>query len=188
VQPETPGSTSRNGPAADPPTQGEPASPGDGAPDRATSVATEEAPVGDPEPKRGEDRSGHHPEASHSGEAGELDQLREQWPQALELIRAENALLGALIAEAQPVDMDGDEVTLAFAPTAAFLKRKAEDRRHYATVSEQLRRITGRRVRLSYELRDGVAAPQHTRAEEELVARLIAELDAEELPAGDLAE
>jgi DNA polymerase-3 subunit gamma/tau len=120
--------------------------------------------------------------------AGDLVTLREQWPQALELIRAENALLGALIAEAQPVDMDGDEVTLAFAPTAAFLKRKAEDRAHYATVAEQLRRVTGRRVRLSYELRDGIAAAPHTRAEEELVARLVAELDAEELPAGDLSE
>jgi DNA polymerase-3 subunit gamma/tau len=120
--------------------------------------------------------------------AGDLGTLREQWPQALELIRAENALLGALIAEAQPVDMDGDEVTLAFAPSAAFLKRKAEDRTHYATVAEQLRRVTGRRVRLSYELRDDIAAAPHTRAEEELVARLVAELDAEELPAGDLSE
>ena len=120
--------------------------------------------------------------------AGDLAGLREQWPKALDAIRAENALLGALIAEAQPVDVDGDEVTLAFAPSAAFLKRKAEDRAHYATVVEELRRVTGRRVRLTYELRDGMAPPQHTPAEEELVARLVAELDAEELPAGELAE
>jgi DNA polymerase-3 subunit gamma/tau len=120
--------------------------------------------------------------------AGDLEGLREQWPKALDAIRAENALLGALIAEAQPVDVDGDQVTLAFAPSAAFLKRKAEDRAHYATVVEELRRVTGRRVRLTYELRDGVAPPQHTPAEEELVARLVAELDAEELPAGELAE
>jgi DNA polymerase III subunit gamma/tau len=120
--------------------------------------------------------------------ADDLEGLREQWPKALDAIRAENALLGALIAEAQPVGVDGDQVTLAFAPSAAFLKRKAEDRAHYATVVEELRRVTGRRVRLTYELRDGVAPPQHTPAEEELVARLVAELDAEELPAGELAE
>jgi DNA polymerase-3 subunit gamma/tau len=111
----------------------------------------------------------------------DLESLREHWPRALELIRAENALLGALIAEAQPVALDGDEVTLAFAPTAAFLKRKAEDRTHYAAVAETLRQVTGRRVRLSYELRDAIAQPTHTPGEEELVARLMAELDAEEL-------
>jgi DNA polymerase-3 subunit gamma/tau len=112
----------------------------------------------------------------------DLESLQEHWPRALELIRAENALLGALIAEAQPVALDGDEVTLAFAPTAAFLKRKAEDRAHYAAVSETLRQVTGRRVRLSYELRDAIAQPRHAPGEEELVARLVAELDAEELP------
>ncbi len=121
-------------------------------------------------------------------EAGDLDALREQWPKALELIRGENALLGALIAEAQPVHVEGEEVTLAFSPSAAFLKRKAEDRAHYTTVRDQLQRITGKRVRLSYELRDGLAQPRHTRAEEELVARLVAELDAEELPATELSE
>ncbi len=120
--------------------------------------------------------------------AGDLDALREQWPRALELIRGENALLGALIAESQPVHVDGEEVTLAFSPSAAFLKRKAEDRVHHTTVREQLQRVTGRRVRLSYELREGIAQPQHTRAEEELVARLVAELDAEELPATELSE
>jgi DNA polymerase III subunit gamma/tau len=136
------------------------------------------------------------PESDESSEAGgtenaraasvdDLDSLRQQWPQALEMIRAENALLGALIAEAQPVQLDGNEVTLAFAPTAAFLKRKAEDRAHYDTVADKLARITGRRVHLSYELREGIAQQRHTPAEEELVARLVAELDAEELPAAD---
>jgi hypothetical protein len=37
-------------------------------------------------------------------------------------------------------------------------------------------------------LREGVHPAQHTRAEEELVARLVAELDAEELPAGEFSE
>jgi DNA polymerase III subunit gamma/tau len=117
--------------------------------------------------------------------ADDLDSLRQQWPKALELIRAENALLGALIAEAEPVQLEGSEVTLAFAPTAAFLKRKAEDRAHYNAVADKLARITGRRVHLSYELREGIAQQRHTPAEEELVARLVAELDAEELPVAE---
>jgi DNA polymerase-3 subunit gamma/tau len=151
--------------------------------------APEPKPQPEPEPEPEPSASRNGPEATAADhEQGDLDLLREQWPQALELIRGENALLGALIAEAQPVEVDGDEVTLAFAPSAAFLKRKAEDRGHYATVAEQLRRITGRRVHVSYELRDGVAPAQHTRAEEELVARLVAELDAEELPAGEFTE
>jgi DNA polymerase-3 subunit gamma/tau len=156
---------------------GAPPAEDDGAPPREQETADAHAPA---EAKAAADEE--------EAPAEDLDSLRTQWPQALELIRGENALLGALIAEAQPVHVDGDQVTLAFAPSAAFLKRKAEDRAHHATVTRQLQCVTGRKVRVSYELREGIAQPQHTRAEEELVARLVAELDAEELPATELSE
>jgi hypothetical protein len=104
----------------------------------------------------------------------------------VDLVRAKNALLGALIAEAEPIALDGDELTVAFAASAQFLKKKAEDPANRAAVSEALGELTGRRLRLSYELREeleGQARGGPARGSgEELVRRLMEEFDAEELP------
>ncbi len=107
----------------------------------------------------------------------------------VDLVRAENALIGALIAEAQPVAVAGDDLDVAFAATAQFLKKKAESPANRAIVTDALSRLTGRRWRISYELREqlGDAHGAGSRAgavytEEEWVERLKAELDAEEIP------
>jgi DNA polymerase III subunit gamma/tau len=118
-----------------------------------------------------------------------IESLRSLWPGVVDLVRAENALIGALIAEAQPVAVTGDDLDVAFAATAQFLKKKAEDPANRAIVTEALGRLTGRRWRISYELREqlddvnGVgsdAGGEYT--EEQWVERLKAELDAEEIP------
>jgi DNA polymerase III subunit gamma/tau len=114
---------------------------------------------------------------------GDLDAL---WPAVLESVRADHALLGAVFDEAAPSILTEDECTLAFASSAAFLKRKAEDPAHRAMLLDTLRRLTGRRYRVAFELSDelhsgegaGAAAP----TEEQIMARLVSELDAEELP------
>ncbi|MDE3069636.1 MAG: DNA polymerase III subunit gamma/tau [Acidobacteriota bacterium] len=117
-----------------------------------------------------------------------LAALRALWPKALDVIRSRNALLWALVCEAQPVRSDGEQVTLAFDASASFLKRKAEDPAHFATVTAALKEMTGRPVRLDYELRDDLPHEERTTGEEELLARLIAEFDAEELPAAGDAQ
>jgi DNA polymerase-3 subunit gamma/tau len=118
-------------------------------------------------------------------EARDLDSVCAIWPAVVELVRGENALLGAVICEAQPVAVDGEDLTLAFASTAQFLKKKAEDRDYRAAVSEALRAVAGGRWRLSYELREEQAAADPSespaRSEEEWVARFMREFDAEEL-------
>jgi DNA polymerase-3 subunit gamma/tau len=115
----------------------------------------------------------------------DLESVRAVWPAVVELVRAENGLLGAVICEAQPVAVDGDDLTLAFASTAQFLKKKAEDPNYRAAVGEALRAVAGGRWRLSYELRDELAAADGPdspeRSEEEWVARFMREFDAEEL-------
>jgi DNA polymerase III subunit gamma/tau len=115
-----------------------------------------------------------------------LDAMLAVWPAVVDLVRAGNALLGALIEEARPVAATGEELTVAFAATAPFLKRKAEDPAHRAAVTAALEDITGARWRLAYELRDELDAPrERARAsytEQEWVARLKEEFDAEELP------
>jgi len=122
--------------------------------------------------------------------AEDVESLQALWPAVVEQVRADgNALLGALIAEAQPVAIDGEDLTVAFATTAPFLKKKAEDPANRATVAQALKELTGRRVRLTYELREELTAAAHEtvaqaggRSEEEWVARFMAEFDAEELP------
>ena len=116
----------------------------------------------------------------------DLATLCSLWPAVVELVRGEHALLGALIAEARPVAVDGEDLTVAFAPTAQFLKKKAEDPANRAAVSEGLAAVAGGRWRLSYELRDEPegaddrAQPrEHT--EQEWVARFMREFDAEEV-------
>jgi DNA polymerase-3 subunit gamma/tau len=115
----------------------------------------------------------------------DLESMCALWPAVVELVRGENGLLGAVICEARPVAVDGEDLTLAFASTAQFLKKKAEDPAYRAAVGEALRAVAGGRWRLSYELReelpaeDGAPARQHT--EEEWVARFMEEFDAEEV-------
>jgi DNA polymerase III subunit gamma/tau len=119
-------------------------------------------------------------------ESEQLELLRSLWPAVVDLVRVENALLGALIAEAQPVAVAGEGLTVAFASSAQFLKKKAEDPANRLTVAEALRAITGGCWRVSYELRE-VGGPHGRRAgspssEQEWVRRLMEEFDAEELP------
>jgi hypothetical protein len=119
--------------------------------------------------------------------AEDLETLRSLWPAVVDLVRVENALLGALIAEAQPAAVAGEDLTVAFASTAQFLKKKAEDPAHRVTLTEALRDITGRRWRMSYELREEESegrerSERDGHTEEEWVRRFMEEFDAEELP------
>jgi DNA polymerase-3 subunit gamma/tau len=109
------------------------------------------------------------------------------WPAVVDLVRTDNALLGALIEEARPVEVTGEDLTVAFAASAPFLKKKAEDPDNRAAVTAALRDVTGQRWRLSYELQDELVAAEGAapaaRSEEEWVRRFIEEFDAEELSA-----
>ena len=105
----------------------------------------------------------------------------------MDIVRAENALLGALIEEAEPVAVAGVELTVAFAASAPFLKKKAEDPANRAAVTAALATVTGGRWSLTYELGGELDAQRRSgrRAgtEEEWVSRLMEEFDAEELSA-----
>ena len=93
-------------------------------------------------------------------------------------------MIAALIAESTPVSLDGSELVLAFASSAAFLKKKAEDPANRAIVTGALAQVCGVRLQPSYELREDGAEQPAQRPDpgsEDLVERLIAEFEAEEL-------
>jgi DNA polymerase-3 subunit gamma/tau len=115
----------------------------------------------------------------------DIESVYALWPAVVDLVRSEHALLGAVIGEARPVAVDGEELTLAYPFTAEFYKKKAEDPANRAAVGEALGALAGGRWKLRYELRDtpGEQGEQGSspRSEEEWVNRFIEEFDAEEL-------
>jgi DNA polymerase-3 subunit gamma/tau len=143
-------------------------------------------------PRSREEGNGSQPAPGASAQAiaEDLAPLLAWWPAVVDLVRGDNALLGACIEEAQPVDVKGDDLVVAFSAAMPFHKKKAETPDNRAAVTAALQDVTGRRWRVSYELHDGIGAgdgdADAPRSEEEWIKRFIEEFDAEELP-GDEA-
>jgi DNA polymerase III subunit gamma/tau len=147
-------------------------------------------------PARAESEAAEAPVSPAGGEAAtptaqaiadDLAPLLSWWPAVVELVRTDNKMLASCIADARPVEVKGEDLTVAFSATAAFLKKRAESPDHRAAVTAALRDVTGRRWRLSYELHDVLAGAEGegpgALSEEEWLKRFIEEFDAEELPA-----
>jgi DNA polymerase III subunit gamma/tau len=114
----------------------------------------------------------------------DLERAAELWPAVVELVREANAMLAALLADARPVSATERELTLAFPPGAAFLKRKAEQDDYRRVATDALRSVTGHQLVLRYELRDdeqSVAQGDPALSGEELVRRFLEEFNAEEI-------
>ena len=113
----------------------------------------------------------------------ELETVAACWPAVIELVRQENQLLASVLADAQPVSLTDEDVTLAFPSDRAFYKRKAEQDDNRRTTAEALRSVIGTMLRLRYELRDEADLPAAADglSQEELVKRLVEEFDAHEV-------
>jgi DNA polymerase-3 subunit gamma/tau len=119
--------------------------------------------------------------------ADDLESIVALWPAVIELVGMENKMLSAVLLDTCPVAVAGEDLTVAFAATAAFLKKKAEDPANRQMVTDALRQLADGRWRISYELREdldtaaGDGAPS-AYTEEEWIERFKSELDAEEIP------
>lgn len=138
----------------------------------------------------GAPQPGESPSPAAQAIAEDLAPLLSWWPAVVELVRTDNALLGACIEEARPVEVTGEDLTVAFSATAPFLKKKAENPDNRAAVTAALQDVTGRRWRLSYELHEELVADGEgpgALSEEDWLKRFIEEFDAEELPGDEEA-
>ena len=156
--------------------QGAPAPPPESAPAQEAPAAGVEPADVEPAPARAEP-------AVH-----DLESLRALWPAVVELVKGENGengLLAACLVEARPVALDGEELTVAYPPSADFHKKKAEAPSSRVAVGEALLSLTGVRFRLSYEVREELDAEAADASgepsEEERLIRFMREFDAEEL-------
>ncbi len=156
-----------------PPAQSEPSTPEPPPHNGAAAEAAVPEPEPEPEPSP----------ASEPAGALELDDAAACWPAVVDLVRAENAMLAALLSDARPVAVKDLELTLAFPGGAAFLKRKAEQEDYRRVAGEALKAVTGRRLALRYELREDEEQPEGEAvlSGEELVRRFMDEFDAEEV-------
>jgi DNA polymerase-3 subunit gamma/tau len=115
-----------------------------------------------------------------------FERLVGMWPDVLDTVRAGNAMLGAVVDVARPVELAGDRLVLAFGEDDPFLRQKAEERATRTALAEAVRAVTGHALTFSYELRAGQGSPAPPAlSEDELVARLKDEFGAEELPGNE---
>ena len=145
-------------------------------------------PVEDPPPPPAPPQSAASPLSTPAAPAaGDLESVVEVWPAVIELVLAEHALCGAVIADTRPVALAGEDLTVGFPTSAAFLKKKAEDPSNRQIVTDALRQLAPGRWRISYELREDLdesdgSGALRTYTEEEWIERFKSELDAEEIP------
>jgi DNA polymerase-3 subunit gamma/tau len=115
----------------------------------------------------------------------DLEHVRSLWPAAVEAVREENAMVGALLADARPVELQDRRLTISFAAGATFSKKKAENNR--ALLAKAMRDLTGHSLELVYELRDGEGGGEgepdasSSLDEEQLLERLKQEFGATEV-------
>jgi DNA polymerase-3 subunit gamma/tau len=122
------------------------------------------------------------PAAAFTGEP-ELQTVAACWPAVIDIVRQDNEMLAALLADARPVSLEGHDVTIAFPSDMAFLKKKAEQDEYRRATAEALRSVVGASLALRYELSD--EPPPRVAAvglsHDELVRRLVEEFDAQVL-------
>jgi DNA polymerase-3 subunit gamma/tau len=112
--------------------------------------------------------------------------LADLWPAVVDAVRPVNGMVAAIAEAARPVELVGDELVVAFPPDAAFFKRKVEADDHRRVVADAVAAVAGRPLRVRYELREAPAVADGSGAPavdpDELVRRVVAEFDAEEIP------
>ncbi len=118
-----------------------------------------------------------------------LADMQRLWPAVVDLVKGANAMLGVLLDSASPTSLSDRELILSFPAEAAFYKRKAEQDDYRRSTAEAVRNVTGRTLSLSFELAEGSPQAEATAlpaaapalSGDELVARLVADFDAEEI-------
>jgi DNA polymerase-3 subunit gamma/tau len=116
-----------------------------------------------------------------------LESFADIWPAVLERLESESPRLASGLREARPAQLAGGGLTLAWPASSVLSKRQAEEPAKHELIARAIRAVSGASLRLAHEvLADGDAGPaaavEPRLSEAELVERLMAEFDAEELP------
>jgi DNA polymerase-3 subunit gamma/tau len=181
-------------PVAAVPPQGDPAPADEVEPAVAaeTEVAEEPEAVEQPEPEADVVEQTEEPVVAGDMD---MDELVRIWPAVMDELAKTAPALTAFFEEARPVGFEAAEnvVEISFPAGATFNKRKAETPENRERVAEALKAVTERDLKPVYSLLDPDAEPERPAPDEapaakadgvdeqELLARLKSEFDAEEV-------
>jgi DNA polymerase-3 subunit gamma/tau len=143
------------------------------------SAAAVAAPAASAEPEPATTAAEPAPAATAAPEL-DLEKLRAMWPAVVDVVSGENAMVGALLAEARPAEIEAGRLTIDFPPDAEFSRRKAEA--SVRLIEPALRALTGHSLRLAFRLGGEPPEPPTLLTEEELLEALKRDFDARELP------
>jgi DNA polymerase-3 subunit gamma/tau len=116
----------------------------------------------------------------------QLEELQEAWRRSvLPAVEARSIPASAMLAEAHPVALEDDTLTLEFPPEAGFHREKAEEPKSAELLQDALYEVTGRRLELSFTTGARAASekrePERPATEEEIVELMKTTFDAQEL-------
>jgi len=173
---------------------------------RAAAPSTRRSPEPEPEPAPGGERGAEAeasapesaaPEAAAEAQAAtavaelpDLEGLVSLWPAILDQVREGGSeLLAHALSASRPVGIDAAQgvIEIGFPPGASFNKRKAESPEARERIAAAVRAVVGARLKPVCAILDGEDVPGDDPVqagpmdEEEIIARLKAEFDAEEI-------
>ncbi len=116
----------------------------------------------------------------------ELDQLRDAWQRnVVDAVRERSIPISTLLVEARPVEIDGDTLTIEFAPAAGFHRSQIEEPKNLAMLADALYEVTGRRLRIETMIGAAPEPIEHEDprelSEEDVISLLKDTFDAEEV-------
>jgi DNA polymerase III subunit gamma/tau len=158
-------------------------SPSPPEPQQAQAPSTPSSPPAPtPEPQRAQ-----APSATAVADEPSLEAILSLWPAVLDALRADKGALAASLSDAQPVELRGKQLVVAFDEDDGFNRRMADHPGDRSAVEEALRHLAGADLKVAYELRDLGNGDHETEppSEDELVNRLKVEFDAEEIVPDD---
>jgi DNA polymerase-3 subunit gamma/tau len=89
----------------------------------------------------------------------ELEQLQEAWARTVVPAVAQKSIpTSSLLGDARPTELEGDTLTVEFAPSASFKRTQAEDPKNVAVLREALYEVTGRKLTVEFAVGDGEGA------------------------------
>ncbi len=167
-----------------------PKSPASPQPTPAAADERSEPPGGSADAPAATEEGSEPSAATAVAEVPDLDGLVGLWPAILDQVREGGSeLLAHALSAGRPIGIDAEQgvIEIGFPPSAAFNKRKAETPDGRERIVAAVRAIVGAKLKPVCAILDGEDAPgpdsdeAGAMDEEELIARLKAEFDAEEI-------
>jgi DNA polymerase III subunit gamma/tau len=116
----------------------------------------------------------------------ELEQLQEAWQRSVLAAVSEKSIpTASMFAEARPIALEDDTLTIEFPQNASFHRKLAEEPKNATLLRESLYELTGRRLQLAFVVGEGTPPEEHADeapAGEEEIYQLVKEtFDAKEI-------